>query len=357
MPAKKAHVLLAAASVLAEDGEAIQAIAAEAGVAVEYVAVPEDGDGALTDAQCASITMVGVTPEMSGAQLDMEIYAQIQRMPLLELFSLPLVGTDWAWGAIDGLHEIYDRGCTLANSPGYNAIPVAQHAVAGLLALWARFPTYIANQRQREWVNTVNDKKELGEQIAVVFGFGSIGREIGRLLRAIGLRVVGVRRNVTMQPEDEGCVDELRPVAELPAALGGADWLLVTVPHTPETDQAVNAALLSAMPFGGGLVNVGRGAVVDEVAVDSALRSGQLQSAYLDVFSVEPLPRSSPLWCDCIIFHQKMIIFHRKNIMFHQKVIIFYHFNHDRRRCGAIFHSFAVDFVSVDQLFFFIDLP
>jgi len=186
--APKAHVLLAATSVLAEEGEAIQAIAAEAGVSIEYVPVAEDGNGALTEEQLASITLVGVTPEMSGTQLDMEIYAQIGRMPLLELFSLPLVGTDWAFGAIEGLQEIYDRGCTLANSPGYNAIPVAQHAVAGLLALWARFPTYIANQQKREWVNTVNDKKELGEQTAVVFGFGSIGREIGRLLRAIGLR-------------------------------------------------------------------------------------------------------------------------------------------------------------------------
>lgn len=105
-----------------------------------------------------------------------------------------------------------------------------------------------------------------------------------------------MRRNVTMQPEDEGCVDELRPVGELAAALGSADWLVVTVPHTPETDQSVNAELIGAMPRGGGLINVGRGAVVDEVAVDAALRSGQLRNAYLDVFSVEPLPRSSPLW-------------------------------------------------------------
>jgi phosphoglycerate dehydrogenase-like enzyme len=250
------HVLLAAREVLEEESSAIQAIATEAGLTIEPLPVPPDG--MLTAEQLEAITLVGSTPELSGQTLDKKgvvadvVYTQIYKMPRLEFFSLPLVGTDWAFGAIPGLHDLHQRGCVLSHAPGYNAIPVAQHAVAGLLALWARFPTYLENQRQRRWLNTTNDKKELGDQTAVVFGFGSIGREIGRLLRAVGLRVVGVRRSVQMEPEDEGCVDEIVPAAELQQAVRGADWLIVTVPHTPETDASVNDQLIDAMPTGAG---------------------------------------------------------------------------------------------------------
>jgi D-2-hydroxyacid dehydrogenase (NADP+) len=291
---KHRHVLLVAREVLEEESAAIHAIAGEAGLAIDLLGVPPDG--VLTEEQLQEITLVGVTPELSGPLLDMKVYEQIHKMPRLRFFSLPLVGTDWAFGAISGLRDLYERGCVLSYAPGYNAIPVAQHAVAGLLALWARIPTYLENQRQHRWVNTPNNQKELGDQTAVVFGFGSIGREIGRLLRAIGLRVIGVRRTASTEPEDEGCVDEIAPPTELQKKVAHADWLIVTVPHTPQTERAVNSQIIDAMPVGAGLINVGRGAVVDEAAVNAALRTGQLGCAYLDVFSEEPLPVSSSLW-------------------------------------------------------------
>jgi hypothetical protein len=112
------HVLLAAREVLEEESSAIQAIATEAGLTIEPLPVPPDG--MLTAEQLEAITLVGSTPELSGQTLDKKgvvadvVYTQIYRMPRLEFFSLPLVGTDWAFGAIPGLHDLHQRGCVLS---------------------------------------------------------------------------------------------------------------------------------------------------------------------------------------------------------------------------------------------------
>jgi len=110
------------------------------------------------------------------------------------------------------------------------------------------------------------------------------------------MRVVGVKRTVREEDEAWDYADELYPTAELPTALGEADYVAVTLPGTPETRRLLDAEAIAAIRQGAYFVNVGRGTVVDEAALVEALRGGRLSGAALDVFEVEPLPEQSPLW-------------------------------------------------------------
>jgi phosphoglycerate dehydrogenase-like enzyme len=126
----------------------------------------------------------------------------------------------------------------------------------------------------------------------MVVGLGPIGREIARLLKALGLRVIGVRRSA----EAVAPCDETLTYAQMRSALPRVDWLILACPLTDVTRGLVDEAALAALPRGARLLNVSRGAVVDEGALIRALESGRLAGAYLDVFTREPLEADSPLW-------------------------------------------------------------
>ena len=191
--------------------------------------------------------------------------------------------------------ELLDRGVRLSNSPGAAAEPIAHSALAGLLSLARRLPFFAASQRERRWERLPAEliADDLSAQTLVVFGLGTIGSEIARLARAFGMHVIGVRRR---PPTADDPVDELIHPDRLDEVLPRADWLAVTANLTPDTRGAINAQRLALLPRGAHLLNVARGAIVDEEALVAALQSGALAGAYLDVFAVEPLPRESPLW-------------------------------------------------------------
>ena len=125
----------------------------------------------------------------------------------------------------------------------------------------------------------------------VVWGFGGIAATLAPHLAALGAHVTGVARSAG---ERHGF--PVVAVDELPRLLPGTDVLLMILPATPDTERALNAELLALLPAHAWLVNVGRGATVDEGALLDALRSGRLGGAALDVFATEPLPPDSPLW-------------------------------------------------------------
>ncbi|MEH3089224.1 MAG: NAD(P)-dependent oxidoreductase, partial [Microbacterium arborescens] len=124
-------------------------------------------------------------------------------------------------------------------------------------------------------------------------GAGGIGREVARLLTAVGMTVGLVARTVRETPE--GPVAALR---DLPALLTEADVFVVALPATAETERIVDARTIAALPPHGLFVNVGRGRTVDERALRAALRDDRLGGAVLDAFEVEPLPADDPLWGD-----------------------------------------------------------
>jgi phosphoglycerate dehydrogenase-like enzyme len=188
------------------------------------------------------------------------------------------------------------RGVQVATSSGANAEVVAQTALAGVLALARRFPQLMAAQQARRWAPLVGEgqaPRDLAGQTALIVGWGPIGQRIAAFLRLLGLRVL-VARHSAAPASEEGV--EMVSLAQLPAALPRADWLLLACPLTAQTRALVDARMLALLPAGACLVNVARGEVVVEADVIAALQSGQLGGAYLDVFEHEPLGSDSALW-------------------------------------------------------------
>ncbi len=134
-----------------------------------------------------------------------------------------------------------------------------------------------------------------GKTLCLV-GVGSIGRAVAVRAQPFEMHIVGVKRRVSEDDAAWDYADELYVTRDLREALGKADYVVATLPGTPETHHLLDAEAIGAMKEGAYFVNVGRGKVVDEEALVEALKSGHLSGAALDVFEVEPLPEENPLW-------------------------------------------------------------
>jgi phosphoglycerate dehydrogenase-like enzyme len=129
-----------------------------------------------------------------------------------------------------------------------------------------------------------------------VVGVGAVGGEVARIGKALGMTVIGVKRHVGGLDARALHLDELHPPEELHEVLERAEYLVLITPHTGETEKMIGSTELTLLPKGAILINIGRGALVDEPALIEALRSKHLGGAALDVFAEEPLPQDSPLW-------------------------------------------------------------
>lgn len=147
-----------------------------------------------------------------------------------------------------------------------------------------------AAQAAQEWKRM--DFREISDTHWLIIGFGGIGRETGKRLKALGAQVTGVRRS---GGSDDDAHTIITPDG-LAAALPTADAVLLSVPHTPETDNMANANFFAAMKSESLFLNVGRGALVDEDALLAALDKGPLAHAALDVVREEPLPKGHAIW-------------------------------------------------------------
>jgi phosphoglycerate dehydrogenase-like enzyme len=180
---------------------------------------------------------------------------------------------------------------TFTTSAGVHGGPLAEYALFGLLAGAKNLPRLQADAARHEWPYRWL-MGQLREQTVLVVGLGGIGREVARVLAALGTRVIGTSRRG--EPVDG--VAELVHPAELAEVVGRVDGIVVTLPATAATERLVSADVLAAVRPGTTLVNVGRGTVIDEDALVDALRDGRIGFAALDVFAVEPLHPASPLW-------------------------------------------------------------
>jgi phosphoglycerate dehydrogenase-like enzyme len=187
---------------------------------------------------------------------------------------------------------------TLTCSRGLYADAMAEHTLGVMLAFARQLHLARASQRERRWtqveqVEAAPGFAMLGGATLGIVGFGHIGREIGRRARALGMHVLGLRRHPTVDPEP---AHELWGPGRLHELLERSDWIVLAAPQTRESTGMIGAAELARIRPGAYLVNVGRGALVDEPALIEALRAGRLAGAALDVFTQEPLPAESPLW-------------------------------------------------------------
>lgn len=207
------------------------------------------------------------------------------RAPGLKWINVPSAGIEYLM-PLDWLPS----GVVLTNNSGTHAPKAAESVTMAVLMLNARLPEVIANQHLVKW-EQIFTPVAAGKTVTLL-GLGNMGRASARALRALGLRVRGVRRYPA--PDDD--VDEIFGRDSLHDALKDADFLVVAAPLTAETRGMIGGRELDCLKQGAGVVNIGRGPIVDYDALRQRLTSGRLGGAVLDVFAEEPLPPDSPLW-------------------------------------------------------------
>ncbi|WP_301751595.1 D-2-hydroxyacid dehydrogenase [uncultured Erythrobacter sp.] len=182
---------------------------------------------------------------------------------------------------------LIERGITVTNGAGINAITIAEYVVMGMLNIAKGYRDVVRAQERREWLLDSPGKRELAGSKALLLGYGAIGKLIEPRLAAFDVDVSVVRRSAgenTLGP------DEWR------ARLSEFDWIILAVPATPETEGMIGAEELAAMKSDAVIVNIARGSVIDQLALVEALEKKAIGGAFLDVTTPEPLPAEHPLW-------------------------------------------------------------
>ena len=195
------------------------------------------------------------------------------------------------------LPELFDRGIAVSNTRGVQAIPIAEHVMAVLLAFAKQIPFALEHQRDAKWAqNEFVDRRMpwllKGKTLGVI-GVGTIGSEIAARASAFGMTVIAMRRRVGAPVAG---IDRIFGPEQLYQFLKQCHVLVIAAPLTPETLSLLGAAQFVQLPRGAIVINVGRAKIIDTGALIDALKSGHLGGAALDVFPEEPLPPNHPLW-------------------------------------------------------------
>jgi len=204
----------------------------------------------------------------------------------------------WIHSASAGVDRIAtslvrQRGLTVTNARGVFSKPIAEYVVMMSLAVSRRLPQMLELQRERTWQPLRG--RELSELTIGIVGYGSIGREVARLLEPFGCRVLATRRRPDLGTDGASNV-ELHGLEDLDDVLRSSDIVVVAAPLTDETAGLIGAEQLRQMRENAWLINIARGRLVDEAALRRALESGWIGGAVLDVFNEEPLSADSPLY-------------------------------------------------------------
>jgi phosphoglycerate dehydrogenase-like enzyme len=271
--------------------DSLAAAAREAGIEPCILHLPDDPKARLAQAQCADIEIAYYTRDVRFSAFNDSFIEAVGTATNLKWVHFITAAIEH----FPFVTALLQRGVKLTTSAGSNGEPVAQTALGGLLMLARGFPHWWAAQGRREWAPVRGEAapRDLMGQTVLIIGLGTIGSALARYCRALGMRVIGLRRTPG-RPVDG--VDEVHPPAALQELLPRCDWVILACPLTPETERLINAGSLARLPRGARLINVSRGGVVDQPALIEALQSGRLGGAYLDVFEEEPLPAGSPLW-------------------------------------------------------------
>jgi phosphoglycerate dehydrogenase-like enzyme len=193
---------------------------------------------------------------------------------------------------VDGYDRdaLAEAGVALTNASGVHAEPMGEQVLGYLLAFERGIHRGICQQHRGVWERY--EGGELRGKTLGIVGVGAIGTRVAELGRALGMDVLGIKRT----PEAVDAVGEMFGPEDLHEVLNRADYAVVSCPLTDETEGMIGRAELGTMGAESVLVNVGRGAIVDEDALERALQQGRIGGAALDVFEEEPLPAESPLW-------------------------------------------------------------
>ena len=207
--------------------------------------------------------------------------------PKLRWIQMPYAGIDKVDASAYG-------DIVITNASGVAAVPIAEYVIGVMLLFAKQFPRMLRNQAAHLWDRRFEQRELSGETCGII-GMGAIGEEIARRAKAMDMRVLGIRRSAAGRAP-AGYADLVMPPADLDYLLAESDYVVIAAPHTPDTNRLMGARELATMRRTAVLINIGRGAIVDEQALITALGDGTIAGAGLDVFEREPLPTDSPLW-------------------------------------------------------------
>ena len=228
-------------------------------------------------------TLASTTANSGGGELKLSDVA-----PRLKWIQLTSAGADRLLnsGFIEG-------GVTVTTVSGLHATPIGEFVLSAILMFAKGAPGAMRAQLKHEWSRFA--PRELSGKTVGIVGLGHIGAEVGRLAKAFGCRVIATKRSTT-EPHRGLYTDLILPAADLHQLLAESDFVVLSMPLTPETRGMIGEAELRAMKPAAVLVNIARGPVTVEADLIRALREGWIAGAALDVFDQEPLPPDSPLW-------------------------------------------------------------
>jgi phosphoglycerate dehydrogenase-like enzyme len=199
------------------------------------------------------------------------------------------------WAGVEKLlfPELIESPVPLTNGRGVFKDGLGEFALASIFYFAKDVRRLVRNQEQGKWEQF--DNFEVRGQVLGVVGYGGIGREAARLARAVGMKVLAVRKRTALAGDDP-LVDRVYAPDQLHEMLALSDYVLVATPLTPETKGMIGEAELRAMKQSAVIINVGRGPVIVEPAFIAALEQGAIKGAALDVFDTEPLPSGHPFY-------------------------------------------------------------
>ena len=214
------------------------------------------------------------------------LYHDISEFKSLKVIQLTSAGLDRV-----PLDEIKKRNIALFNARGVYSVPMAEFALAGVLNLYKHLNSLYENQRQHLWQKDRQLSELCGKTVAIV-GCGSVGFECAKRFKAFDTKII----SVDVFNHCNKIYDEFCHISNIGSVLGEADIVILTLPLTDKTRGLFNGEMFSRFKDGSVLVNISRGAAVNEADLAAALESGKLSGAVLDVFETEPLDGESVLW-------------------------------------------------------------
>jgi len=221
------------------------------------------------------------------------VVAPPYRIKEIDLFAAPklkLVQSTWA--GMDGLYPfaMIPPDVLLMNNRGVHGKRAGEFCAMAILMLTNKMPLFSTQQREQRWAREIGCLAS-AKRLTVV-GLGAIGTEAARWGKKFGMHVTGVRHGSETHPDCDVTVAFERIDEVIPAA----DILLLACPLTPKTKNLLSRSRIMAMPAGAGVINVGRGLLVEQDALCDALAADHIGGAVLDVFAVEPIPPGDRIW-------------------------------------------------------------
>ncbi len=264
-------------------------LAAEYGEAIETAA----------DGRARLLPLRGEEGEAGLDEVEIAVYADFEGpLPFRELVELT-PRLRWIHSTGAGIESfvsraLAERGIVVTNSSGIYAPAMVEYTLFGLVAIARGLRRLVAEQDERRWNHEAVSGSELfGKRLGIV-GYGSTGRYLARICKALGMEVWATRRTPIVTAGEP--LDRLLPPEGLHELLAASDYVVITASLNSTTRHLLGEEEFRALKPGAGLVNVARGGLIDQEALLTALAEGRLRGAVLDVVEAEPLPPESPLW-------------------------------------------------------------